>query len=180
MKVRSILSVLILVSAFMLSGCVVRTYEVTRDRVDQDLSMGNRGYLMGQAPAGESGLKEKRMTRQTRVVEIELGSPIKFERLKKQKSAQVEEVIIEETMVDYPADEEAVPSRMQKGNFQKYTVQKGDTLQKISQKFFGTTKKWPKIYDANSEALKGPNKIYVGQTLNIPVDAMKEPRENLK
>ena len=32
---------------FMLSGCVVRTYRLTRDRVDQNLEGGNRGYLIG-------------------------------------------------------------------------------------------------------------------------------------
>ena len=37
-------------SVFMLSGCVVRTYSLTRDRVDQNLEEGNRGYLKGQAP----------------------------------------------------------------------------------------------------------------------------------
>src|SRR5512139_2133187 len=31
---------------------------------------------------------------------------------------------------------------------QNYTVKKGDTLQEISQKFYGTTKKWRKIYEA--------------------------------
>ena len=41
----------------------------------------------------------------------------------------------------------------------KYIVQKGDTLQKISKKFFGTTKKWPKLYDANKDVLKGPRII---------------------
>ena len=54
--------------------------------------------------------------------------------------------------------------------FEKYTVQKGDTLQKISQKYFGTTKRWMKIYEANKDTLKGPDKIYVGQVLNIPMD----------
>jgi LysM repeat protein len=49
-----------------------------------------------------------------------------------------------------------------------YVVQKGDTLQKISQKFFGTTKKWKSIYDANKHVLKSPDRIRPGQKLVMP------------
>lgn len=49
-----------------------------------------------------------------------------------------------------------------------YTVEKGDTLQKISKKFYGTTRQWKKIYEANKELLKSPDTIRPGQTLNIP------------
>jgi nucleoid-associated protein YgaU len=73
-----------------------------------------------------------------------------------------------------------VPLEPETVNIQKYTVQKGDTLQKISKKFYGTTKKWTKIYEANKDIIKGPNKIYPGQAINIPVEPLKEPKENLK
>jgi len=49
-----------------------------------------------------------------------------------------------------------------------YTVQKGDTLEKIAKKVYGDTKRWPKIYKANREAIKNPNKLYPGQRLTIP------------
>ena len=50
-----------------------------------------------------------------------------------------------------------------------YVVQKGDTLQKISQKFYGTTKKWRRIYRANQDALpKGPDELPAGTKLTIP------------
>nr|MBU1327838.1 LysM peptidoglycan-binding domain-containing protein [Candidatus Omnitrophota bacterium] len=51
---------------------------------------------------------------------------------------------------------------------QYYIVQKGDTLQKISEKFFGTTQKWKSIYDANKHILKSPDRIRPGQKLAIP------------
>lgn len=51
-----------------------------------------------------------------------------------------------------------------------YVVQKGDTLQKISEKMYGTTKKWKSIYDANKNILKGPDTIRVGQKLVIPAE----------
>jgi hypothetical protein len=57
-----------------IAGCVVRTYPVTRDRIDQDLSAGNRGYLKGQIPESLEA-KERKTTRTTQTVEIELGKP---------------------------------------------------------------------------------------------------------
>ena len=50
-----------------------------------------------------------------------------------------------------------------------YVVRKGDTLQKISKKYYGTTKKWRRIYKANRKMLsKGPDKIQPGMKLVIP------------
>jgi nucleoid-associated protein YgaU len=51
-----------------------------------------------------------------------------------------------------------------------YVVQKGDTLQKISNKVYGTTKKWKKIFEANKDILKDPDEIKPGQTLIIPAE----------
>lgn len=167
---------------FVLSGCIVRTYTVTKDRVDQDLAAGNRGYISGQTP-GDLEVKERKLTRTSRVLEVELHSPIKIERLPKQEFAKPAEDKTVEGNRGYifrstHEQEEAVS----RGNFQKYIVQKGDTLQKISQKLFGTTKKWTKIYEANKDKLKAPNKIYPGQALNVPAAGipLKESEENLK
>lgn len=49
-----------------------------------------------------------------------------------------------------------------------YTVKPGDTLWKIAQKVYGNGKKWKKIYEANSNVILDPEKIYVGQVLMIP------------
>ena len=49
-----------------------------------------------------------------------------------------------------------------------YTVVPGDTLSKISKQFYGDANKYMKIFDANKDQLKDPNKINVGQTLRIP------------
>jgi len=51
---------------------------------------------------------------------------------------------------------------------QSYTVAAGDTLSKISQKFYGDAGKYMKIFEANRDSLKDPNLIKVGQTLKIP------------
>ena len=51
---------------------------------------------------------------------------------------------------------------------QSYTVAAGDTLSKISQKFYGDAGKYMKIFEANRDSLSDPNLIKVGQTLKIP------------
>ena len=60
-------------------------------------------------------------------------------------------------------------ARPQKKTGTTHVVKKGDTLQKISKKYFGTTKKWRAIYDANRDVLaKGPDVVPVGTKLKIP------------
>ncbi len=49
-----------------------------------------------------------------------------------------------------------------------YTVKSGDTLSKISQQFYGDANKYNKIFDANRDQLKDPDKIQPGQVLKIP------------
>ena len=56
------------------------------------------------------------------------------------------------------------------GTYVQYTVEKNDTLQKISNKFFNTYRKWPKIYEANKDQIKDPNFIKPGITIRIPMD----------
>lgn len=51
---------------------------------------------------------------------------------------------------------------------QTYVVQPGDTLSKISQRFYGEASKYMKIFEANRDKLSDPNKIQPGQKLTIP------------
>ncbi len=166
---------------FVLSGCVVRTYPLTKERVDQDL-IGNRGYLQGEAPSSET--KERKTTRTTRVLEVELHSPIRFEKMPKPKTVETAPVQKTEDKELWGnrgfVTESITPEIAEPANIEKYTVGKGDTLQKISKKFYGTTKKWNKIFEANKDKLRAPNKIYPGQTIDIPIEPLKETKENLK
>lgn len=64
-----------------------------------------------------------------------------------------------------PRESYAAPSR----STRTYTVKKGDTLQKISQKFYGTTRNWQRIFQANRKVLKdNPDRIAEGMKLVIP------------
>lgn len=49
-----------------------------------------------------------------------------------------------------------------------YTVQKGDTLSKIAKQFYGDANQYMRIFNANRDQLSDPNKIQIGQVLNIP------------
>lgn len=54
------------------------------------------------------------------------------------------------------------------GPSRTYVVQRGDTLGKISFRFYGTTRRYMEIYEANRDQLSSPSNISVGQTLVIP------------
>ena len=60
------------------------------------------------------------------------------------------------------------PSASSSGSFTEYTVEKDDTLQKISKKFYDTNNRWPQIYEANKDRIKNPNFIKPGITIRIP------------
>jgi len=49
-----------------------------------------------------------------------------------------------------------------------HVVQEGDSLTRISSRYYGTTGRWQEIYDANRDVLKGENALRLGQRLKIP------------
>lgn len=49
-----------------------------------------------------------------------------------------------------------------------YEVVSGDSLSKIAKREYGNAKEWNRIFEANKDILKDPNKIYPGQKLKIP------------
>ena len=52
------------------------------------------------------------------------------------------------------------------GNEQKYTIQSGDNLSKVSKHFYGSPNHYQKIAQANS--IENPDRIQAGQELTIP------------
>ena len=57
------------------------------------------------------------------------------------------------------------PKQSKEKNYDIYTIEAGDSLAKISKKFYGTSNKWNIIMDANN--LQTAN-IRIGQKLKIP------------
>jgi len=159
--------IMIVLFVFVVAGCTVRTYKMTKDRVDQAM-VGNQGYLSGSAPAVEEGQSPK--TRETVVLEVELGAP--WSKAKRVTTAEVKDIPENEYVSEPAASQEedilTEETALQEVTFTSYEIQKDDTLQKISKKFYGTYKKWKKIYDANLDVIKDPNRIKPGITIKVP------------
>ena len=70
-----------------------------------------------------------------------------------------------------PAIVESAPPKIETpAKVTTYVVKKGDSLWKIAGKVYHNPLKWGKIYRANKEKIKHPNKIFAGQVLTIPWD----------
>jgi len=181
-------------TVFVLAGCAMRVKSYDVDRVDQELK-GNRGMLTGSAPAPVV-TEAKKTTRKVYNLEVEMPSLLDFKkrearpkrkrkdtelygnrgymhkssgaRLKAQPTRKRPSFFGERPSKDTP------PMKTYQGPAEKlqelYVVKKGDTLQKISNDFYGTTKRWKKIYEANKKVLKAPDLIKEGQKLVIPMD----------
>ncbi len=53
-------------------------------------------------------------------------------------------------------------------SYETYTVKKGDTLWRIAKKYYGNGAKYIKIYNANKNIIKNPNKLTIGWKIKIP------------
>jgi len=75
---------------------------------------------------------------------------------------------VDPTFADLHADISIDSSLPTPPRAQAYTVKAGDSLSKISKEFYGDASKYMKIFDANKDQLSDPDKIKVGQVLQIP------------
>ncbi len=66
------------------------------------------------------------------------------------------------------SDSVAAPAATEKVEY--YEIVSGDTLSAIAQKYYGKASAYPRIFEANREVIKDPDKIYVGQKIRIPLD----------
>jgi nucleoid-associated protein YgaU len=159
-------------------GLETRTYVMTKDRVGLDRNGGNGGCVVGKCPPAPA---PKETTRKIYVLEITKPVP----ESEVQKIEQTAVNAITESAQTPPASSAApaesapaaqpqvaapLPAAQNGGNMQAstYTVQKDDTLQKISKKLFGSYGKWYKIYEANKNKIKNPNLLKPGMVLTIP------------
>ncbi len=157
-----------LLGIIFLGGCLSRTYTIEKPCTNLEIN-GNQGYLFGtpkEAPKPNKFGEKRKIS----VLEVELG-PHHRKKATKEVKPEVEAITEEEATEEEPMGEElSTPTK----NYESYTVQKNDTLQKISQKFYGTTKKWKLIYDENRDVLKSPDRVYPGKTIKIPILGNKE------
>lgn len=165
---------IVMVAAFV-SSCTMRSYVQEKGRVDQEMT-GNAGCIQGTCPpVDRSNLPQ---SRDTYVLEIDTG-PAKVKGSDAQaatKSSVTEEVYVEEEYstsqneYNYGNVNESFVAEAEvvEPSFTEYKIEKNDTLQKISQKFYGTTKRWNELYQANKDVIKDPNRIKPGKTIRIP------------
>ncbi|MFH1359548.1 MAG: LysM peptidoglycan-binding domain-containing protein [Candidatus Omnitrophota bacterium] len=184
MSRRILASLICFIFIISVAGCAVRTYSQRKDRVDQDVA-GNAGYLGGTPPAEVKDRSGSKDTRKVYVLEFQSKGSAKEDRKIEQMINETEQGI-EDARQDLEAKKHTAERQMrqtepptkkkpaskekQPTGVQNYTVQKGDTLQKISMQFFNTNKKWQKIYDANKDVIKDPNRIKPGMVLRIPLE----------
>jgi nucleoid-associated protein YgaU len=65
-----------------------------------------------------------------------------------------------------PAEPEAAPEPAPAE--QTYTVESGDSLWAIAERFYGDGSQFQRIFDANTDQLSDPNVSHPGQVLRIP------------
>lgn len=157
-----------LIGIIVLSGCLtMRTYTKEEPRKDFEIE-GNRGCLSGEC---EEEIRDNRLgdTRTISVVEVEFGSRgIKGEAF---KAGRVGAKVPFQKMEGVGAVSGEGLASAEKIETRYYVVQKNDTLQKISHKFYGTTRKWEFLYKTNKDVLKSPDKLYPGaELLILPLD----------
>ncbi len=188
----SILIIMVLLAGCAGSGSAIRTrsYVVEKERVDQNMEGGNYGYIFG-TPVPEDRSSYKK-TREVYVLEFTkedvdeqeesfdtlLPPPPPRPQVTSTPPPRREprrEPVDEYDAISLPNFDDDIPESepepvMRAMDYTDYTIQKNDTLQKISKKFYDTYRKWPQIYEANKDKIKDPNRIKPGVTIRIPAE----------
>ena len=145
-----------------LGGCRTAAHVTTVPRVDLEMTgTGNRGYLIGTPPPPG----ELKTTREMIQADVEIPSLYKPKRGKTavglEESMAPPETETEET----GAATAGVPSK-----YDIYVAKKGDSLWTIAKKpeIYGRATYWRRIFDANRDLLKSPDRVRAGMKLKIP------------
>ena len=145
---------------FMVDGCRAATRVTTFPRVDLDMEgTGNRGYLIGSPPPPG----ELKTTRE--MIETDVEIPSFYKPKRGASSGRLEEIAPPEMDMD----DASTPTTVA-GPYGTYVVQKGDSLWSIAAKpeIYGRATHWRRIFDANRDLLKSPDRVRAGMTLKIP------------
>lgn len=183
-------SIVFLFCLILISGCrsmknvEVSAYIQEKQRVDQDFD-GNSGFLVGTPNLEDQG--QRKQTRKIYVVEFSKDADSDTTVVKTPIEYKLPSVIIDiEPMGNqgnftsdptpdftFPNIDEDDMSFDDNGilkSYVEYTVEKDDTLQKISKKFYNSYSKWPRIYEVNKSLIKSPDFIKPGIKIRIPTE----------
>jgi len=85
-------------------------------------------------------------------------------------SDEISNVISEDIKKDKSEYSQEVKQELdaRKKEMRYVVVKKGDTLGKIAKRVYGNVMDYKKIYEANPDILRRPDRIYVGQRLRVP------------
>jgi LysM repeat protein len=175
----------------------VRSYLQDRPRVDQNREVGNSGYIMGNPVDEDAEYKKTRkvyvieVNRENQITDtvidvdedFQSSSPAReesrdrpTETIPESRRVTREERIESVRRLELPKfDDEAYYKETASATvqeplrFEDYTIEKNDTLQKISKKFYDSFSQWPKIYDANRNKIDNPNVLRPGVVIRIPI-----------
>ncbi len=76
--------------------------------------------------------------------------------------------LLKQVKAGAPARPSAATTVVPEGIQEIYTVKTGDSLQKISRDFYGTSAHYRLIFEANTDVIKSESQLQVGQELKIP------------
>ena len=117
----------------------------------QNVNMqGDKLYVRGEAPSEDA---KNKVWDQIKLVDPQYGD------------ATFDITVSEQRTAAAGAGGAARPSEQQ-----VYTVQPGDSLSKIAQRYYGDASKYNRIFEANHDQLTDPNRIQPGQRLVIPTE----------
>lgn len=131
-----------------------------REKVEAMLDQCRTGYA-AQFVKGSSDLKRELAKREDRIRELEL-QVVRLQETTKPEPGTT----IRVPTAEVRAMEETAAKRTP--TVRTHVVEPGDTLTKISDKFYGTTTRWQDILNANREQLPAANRLKPGMELTIP------------
>jgi LysM repeat protein len=117
-----------------------------------------------------------------RIAEKELGSAARWKEIEKLNNIPASDLVVGKT-IKLPAKDSGASSTTNAGSVSGtsvdgnvHVVAAGETLSDISKKYFGTTKKWKDIVNANPGV--DPEGLRVGQKLKLPEGASANSSSN--
>ncbi len=151
----------------LIVGCQAQSRMATRvkdvPRVDLSLEGGNRGYLVGTPPAGNGSGKT---TRQMVETDVELPTFYKPKAGAQPGLDQMAPPEIEQEELEA----EGAGAKKPPERYETYVVKPGESLWSIAAKpeIYGKATRWRRIFDANRDLLKSPDRLKTGMKLKIP------------